>query len=117
MEKNDEGVRSAPLGLTQLEQVPGEQPSRRASSAETERPPSGQRVNVEGASNPQEKENEDEVEGDPADDIGDFDWDGLAARYHRAMDACQTEDQAIMQEWESLMSVQLPFSDPLGHQW
>lgn len=79
----------------------------RTSSADTERPPSAQRVNPDTAVAVTEPSSEEETEdeSDPADEIVDFDWTGLATRYHDAIKACEENETQLMEEWESLMNV------------
>lgn len=81
---------------------------RRVGSDETERPHSAQQTQHDTDSHiseTSEEEESDEDDSDPAHRIGDFDWEDLHHRYHEAMKVCHGEEAALMEEWESLMTV------------
>lgn len=82
---------------------------RRVSTGETERPPSAQqaRGDADVAFDTSEDNEMEEEDSDPADRIADFDWEDLHTRYHEAIKKCSEDEEALMQEWESLMSVRL----------
>ncbi|KAF1999496.1 hypothetical protein P154DRAFT_226991 [Amniculicola lignicola CBS 123094] len=79
--------------------------TRRASSADTERPPSAQRVNMEADA---EDANDNDIErvdsnDDPAEQIDGIDWRDLEERYHKAMGKCNANEAALLEEWRNLM--------------
>lgn len=78
---------------------------KRANSDDTERPPSAQQQRNETGSEDSDANSENEsIDDGPADRIPDFDWDDLHSRYHAAIDKCQTEENELMHEFESLMT-------------
>ncbi len=95
-----------------------QQLSRRGSSKETEpAPPSAQQpqgdadasTETEGEDEEEDEEEseEDESDSDPSESIANFDWESLHARYHDAINQCQSHEAELMQEWDSLMNVLL----------
>jgi hypothetical protein len=93
---------------SQKQDAPGSRPlHRRVDSDETERPTSAQQTQHDAddhTSEDSEGESEDD-DSDPAHRIDGFDWEDLHRRYHEAMKACHGEEAALMEEWESLMTV------------
>ncbi|KAF2874852.1 hypothetical protein BDV95DRAFT_300492 [Massariosphaeria phaeospora] len=90
----------------------------RASSADTERPPSAQRVRGahtpprnansvvdlgDGDGDRSDDEEDDNETAGPAEKIADFDWNELAERYHEATTACEQDEEKLMEEWQRLM--------------
>ena len=70
------------------------------------RPPSGQQAQqVPEPESLDSDEEESEEEVDPADQIEDFDWDGLHEKYHTAMNNASAQENALMQEFAQLMDV------------
>lgn len=82
-------------------------PHRRVGSDETERPHSAQQTQHDTDSHISEtsEEESDEDDLDPAHRIDDFNWEDLHHRYHEAVKVCHGEEAALMEEWESLMTV------------
>lgn len=82
-------------------------PHRRVGSDETERPHSAQQTQHDTDNHISEtsEEESDQDDSDPAHRIDDFDWEDLHHRYHEAMKVCHGEEAALMEEWESLMTV------------
>ncbi|KAF2705253.1 hypothetical protein K504DRAFT_388632 [Pleomassaria siparia CBS 279.74] len=82
---------------------------RRPSSTDTERPPSTQLVNRDANDKPTSEameldQEQDDADSDPAEEIADFDWDDLRNRYHAKIKECETNEDELMQEFESLMN-------------
>ncbi|KAJ4989239.1 hypothetical protein SVAN01_05318 [Stagonosporopsis vannaccii] len=101
----DYALESAPAVLQEPQQTssPGH---KRVNSDETERPSSAQRGRDDSEEHLEtEAENDvlDEEEADPALRIADFDWGDLHERYHDAIKKSSREEEALMQEWASLM--------------
>jgi hypothetical protein len=83
-------------------------PPRRASSEDTERPPSAQQLQRDEDEHADESdEPEDDTDTDPAEKIEDFDWEDLHSRYEDAMQKCYAREGELAQEWERLMNVYL----------
>lgn len=85
---------------------------KRVDSNETERPPSAQQRHDDRSDEHSEfMSDDDPAINDPAHRLPAFDWEDLHARYHAAISKCQGEEDALMQEFQNLMTV--PFHFPL----
>ena len=86
-------------------------PLRRISTEDTERPPSAQQAQRDedelAHDTEDDDEDEEDLDSDPAVKIADFDWEELHEKYHLAMQSCHADEEELLQEWQSLMSVQL----------
>ncbi|KAF2663013.1 hypothetical protein K491DRAFT_686172 [Lophiostoma macrostomum CBS 122681] len=87
-----------------------EKHQRRGSSVDTARPQSGQRRHEESQNEAVDHNDEmadDDIvadESNPAQQIADFDWTGLEERYHLEIKRCESHEENLMKEFESLMS-------------
>lgn len=78
---------------------------KRVDSNETERPPSAQQRHDDRSDEHSEfMSDDDPAINDPAHRLPAFDWEDLHARYHAAISKCQGEEDALMQEFQNLMT-------------
>lgn len=94
--ENAPSVKPEPAEAAEEEQVP-----RAPSSADTERPPSGQHPQEE----THDDESDDEVDNtEPGDKVQAKDWEELEHRYHDMIKKCQGQEEQLAREFDSLMA-------------
>lgn len=104
----DEMENAAPVKPEPAETAAEPQAPRAPSSADTERPPSGQQPKEDEHND----ESDDEIDNtDPGDKIQPKDWEELEHRYHEMIKKCQGQEEQLAREFDSLMAV-LPPSLP-----
>ncbi|KAF2751009.1 hypothetical protein M011DRAFT_464799 [Sporormia fimetaria CBS 119925] len=76
------------------------------SPTSTERPPSNQQQNHNGEDEQERSDDasDSDSQADPGTQISDFNWDGLAERYHDAMRECSNNEAELTSEFERLMA-------------
>ncbi|KAJ4296246.1 hypothetical protein N0V90_006291 [Kalmusia sp. IMI 367209] len=81
-------------------------PIKRKDSSGTERPLTAQQVRIDllEPSDGEEEEVDEAEDVDPADQIEDFDWNGLHERYHEAFNKASDEEAELLREFSDLMA-------------